>query len=896
MVAFEHSTAELDSADPSLLRGLDEEQQSRLTKLLDEYLVALENGESLDADEIVRQNPDLGSVFHAYLEKLRALYGVAAGMQPTLDAPSVPLPANKQLGDFLLHHEIGRGGMGVVYEASQQSLDRRVAIKLLPLASMLDSQQIARFKNEAHAAGLLQHPHIVPIHSVGSHQGVHYYAMQFIDGIALDAWVQERREEKRAEELGDGSGASSGESRTESAERKRDAWKQVVQWGIDIADALHVAHENGVVHRDVKPSNLMLDRVGKIWVTDFGLARCQTEMSLTRSGDVIGTMRYMSPEQARGQSALIDGRADEYSLAVTLYECLTLRYAHSGDDAATILKKIDNEEIVPLRLLRPDLPRDLGTVIAKAMSKNREDRYETAKDFADDLSRVLRDEATIARPPSIADRLTRMASKHRRVALSAALIVTLGLVVSTFYNARLTAAKMVSDQNLLRATQSETRATRSELLARGGIDRLGAQIAELLVDVPAADSVRRLLLLEMLDYYERFAAEVKDDPTLREDLAMTLAKAGALQSELGDSEQAITELKRSESIYAELAEDAGVNDPVRLHWSTCQNNLAQALVRAGKLEDAARYFVRAMTTQQALTDRGDSFPLHREAEVSLATTLNNMGLLLMRTDATSEAEEHFVRAIERLQPLLNETVSDAERLPGSKADPVPQKLAAVRTNLAGLLTESDPERAIQHAGRALESQFKFLQDDPGDAKVAAQTIVTLNTLGAAQSATGRHTQAIKTFEQAIEIGNQVVVRWPNHPNYRRDLALSFNHLGLTQSKRGALQEARKAFEKALETGQSLTVQFPDDAETQSMLGGVWNNYGFLQQQLGDTDSAAQAYSQAIKLQSVAVSVAPEVARYNDYLRKHQANHRKVMASHGNSQRPEELQGLTHEAN
>ena len=133
MVAFELSTDESQSTDPSLLRGLNEEQQSRLTKLLDEYLVGLENGESLDADEIVRQNPDLGPVFHAYLEKLRALYGVAAGMQPTLDAPSVPLPADKQLGDFLLHHEIGRGGMGVVYEASQQSLDRRVAIKLLPV-------------------------------------------------------------------------------------------------------------------------------------------------------------------------------------------------------------------------------------------------------------------------------------------------------------------------------------------------------------------------------------------------------------------------------------------------------------------------------------------------------------------------------------------------------------------------------------------------------------------------------------------------------------------------------------------------------------------------------------------------------------------------------------------
>lgn len=889
MVAFELSTDESQSTDPSLLRGLDEEQQSRLTKLLDEYLVGLENGESLDADEIVRQNPDLGPVFHAYLEKLRALYGVAAGMQPTLDAPAVPLPADKQLGDFLLHHEIGRGGMGVVYEASQQSLDRRVAIKLLPLASMLDSTQIARFKNEAHAAGLLQHPHIVPIHSVGSHQGVHYYAMQFIDGIALDAWVRERREEKMAAQSADGSKERSIESRSESAEQRRETWKQVIQWGIDIADALHVAHENGVVHRDVKPSNLMLDRSGKIWVTDFGLARCQTEMSLTRSGDVIGTMRYMSPEQSRGQSALIDGRADEYSLAATLYECLTLRYAHEGEDAATILKKIDNEEVIPLHLLRPDLPRDLGTVISKAMSKNREDRYETAKEFAEDMKRVLLGEPTIARPPSVADRLVRLASKHRRVAFVAALIVTLGLVGSAIANAKLAAAKIVSDENAMRATRGES-------LAREALDRMGTRIAELLVDVPGADPVRRLLLMEMLDYYERFAAEIKNDPTLREDFAMTLAHAGRLQSELGDSEQAIAALKRSESIYAELAGSVAANDPVRLHWATCQNNLAQALVRAGKFEDAARYFVRAMAIQQALADQGNSFPLHRDAEISLAATLNNMGLLLMRTNATSEAESYFVKSIERLQTLLIEPVSDAKRLNGMTNDPASLKLVAVQSNLAGLLMESEPERAIHHAGQALESQLNLLQSNPGDAKIAGQTIVTLNTLGAAQSAMGRDAKAIETFEQAIEMGSQVVLRWPDHPNYRRDLALSFNQLGLVRSKMKSLGKARTAFEKALEIGQPLATQFPEDAETQSMLGGVWNNYGFLQQQLGDAGAAAEAYSQAIRLQSVAVSVAPEVVRYNEFLRKHRANYQSVMESAGNSLPREELQGLIHEAN
>ncbi|WP_182865221.1 serine/threonine-protein kinase [Rhodopirellula sp. JC639] len=839
MVALNQSQLD-DSRSPTEgLDGLNEDQQTRLTELLDQYLIALEHGQRLNVDQVSRENPDLAEVFATYLEKLDALYGVVPGFHAPNETPSPEHTDKMTLGDFAILREIGRGGMGIVYEASQQSLDRRVAIKLLPLASLLDSRQIARFKNEAHAAGLLQHPHIVPIYSVGSERGVHYYAMQFIDGESIDDLVSR--------------------GRTGSSEGLQLGTNQIIRWAIDIAGALQVAHENGVIHRDVKPSNLMLDHTGKIWITDFGLARRQNDVTLTRSGDVIGTMRYMSPEQARGETAMIDGRADIYSLAVTLYEMLTLRPAHNGNDAPTILKQIDQQDVAPLRSLRPDLPRDLETVIAKAMSKRREGRYDTAADFAADLTRVLDGQPTLARPPSIADRIGRFAAMHRSVVMTGVVIVSFAFVGSAFMNAQLAAAKQASDASAIRAMRGEAE-------ARDAVDRLGLQGAEQLKNIPAADPVRRQLLIDTLDYYQRFAAGAMNDPTLRRDLAVTLGKIGSLHAELGDHDQAIASLTQSESLYAQLAGPPKATDAIRLEWSTSQNNLAQAHVRSGQLAEAARFFARAIATQRTIATRtrGQQKP---SVTLALATSLNNLGLLLNQTDANAQAEATYLEAIDLL------TTSDQKSDPG-----IQRQLATVRGNLSGLLTGTAPDRAVEYARQALSGQLDALQADRGNAKLATQTIVTLNTLGAAQSAARRNPDAIDTFNRAIEIGRELLARWPEHAAYRRDLVLSYNHLGLAYSKTGSVANARAAFDEALTLGRPLATQFSTDAETRSMLGGVLNNLGFLHQQLGDGLAAAQAYHEAIEHQSAAVRLAPEVKRFRDYLEKHRQNYHTVAST------------------
>ncbi len=226
------------------------------------------------------------------------------------------------LGDFRLGRELGRGGIGVVYEARQLSLGRRVAVKVLAPSSRLDHRQRRRFAIEAQAAAALQHPNIVPVIAYGDEGGVPYLAMRLIEGRNLAEVVRDLRE-----------GAGRGLAPRQAAELARQA-----------ADAVDYAHRHDVLHRDLKPSNFLIDADHRLWVADFGLARVQGDSDLTATGDVIGTLRYLSPEQARGRRGAVDARSDVYALGATLYEMLALRPVIEGDDRAELLIRIASEE------------------------------------------------------------------------------------------------------------------------------------------------------------------------------------------------------------------------------------------------------------------------------------------------------------------------------------------------------------------------------------------------------------------------------------------------------------------------------------------------------------------------------------------------------------------------
>jgi serine/threonine protein kinase/WD40 repeat protein/tetratricopeptide (TPR) repeat protein len=409
--------------------------------LVDELIARLQAGEVPDWQALAREHPEYVGRLRSMARALEVL-GDLSRAGDSAQSGVAPLPAAEGvlpgvLGDFRIVREVGRGGMGVVYEAEQVSLNRRVALKILPLAATMDPRQLERFRHEARAAALLHHAHIVPVHGVGCERGVHYYAMQLIEGCSLAAVIDELRgTEPGRNEAADGPTGSYAArhdvpTRPRAAlntiplRRGRAHFRRVAELVAQAADALEYAHARGVVHRDVKPANLLLDTAGNVWVTDFGLARLGEGPGLTVSGDLLGTLRYMSPEQALAKHGLVDHRTDIYSLGATLYELLTLRPAMEGGSKQEILHRLAFEEPVAPRKLDRSVPADLETVTLKALAKNPLERYATAQEFADDLRRWLEDRPTLARPPSVPQRLRKWSHRHRSLVLGLGVFLTL---------------------------------------------------------------------------------------------------------------------------------------------------------------------------------------------------------------------------------------------------------------------------------------------------------------------------------------------------------------------------------------------------------------------------------------------------------------------------------------
>jgi serine/threonine protein kinase len=382
----------------------DESLESLVAGVVDEIRQRVLQGERPDVEEYAARYPQAADLLRKVLAAWQLMGLSGAGDAAPGDGADGELAG--LLGDYRIVREIGRGGMGVVYEAEQLSLRRRVALKVLPFAATMDPRHLQRFHNEARAAAGLHQGHIVPVFSVGCERGVHYYAMQLIEGQTLTAAIREMRREAGGELVG--AAAAVGEPTTphpagaagtaetvaraslstEGPRRGRDYYRKAAELGVQAAEALDYAHERGVIHRDVKPANLLLDGHGALWVTDFGLAHLQqAEGNLTLTGDLVGTLRYMSPEQALAKRVVVDHRTDVYSLGATLYELLTLRPAFDGQDRQELLRQIAFEEPVAPRKLDRGIPTELETVVLKAMEKNPAQRYATAQELADDLQR-----------------------------------------------------------------------------------------------------------------------------------------------------------------------------------------------------------------------------------------------------------------------------------------------------------------------------------------------------------------------------------------------------------------------------------------------------------------------------------------------------------------------------
>ena len=534
--------------------------ESLLANAADEFMERLRQGEQPQVEDYARRHPEIAAVLRRVLPALQVMRLSSGGASP-LPRAVEPLGT---LGDFRLIREIGRGGMGVVYEALQISLGRRVALKVLPFAAALDHKQLQRFKNEAQAAANLQHPSIVPVYGIGVERGVHYYAMQFIEGQSLDALIDEltrsrlpacalapvEDEDRAAPPAAPTARLAATKLSTTSA----NYFRLVAQWGVQAGEALEHAHQCGVVHRDVKPGNLIVDVQGQLWIADFGLARCQSEANLTRTGDRVGTFRYMSPEQALGLRTEVDHRTDIYALGATLYELATLKPVFGGQDQQELLRHIASEEPVAPRKLQKAVPRELETILLKALEKPREGRYATAADLADDLRRFLSNRPILARKPTLLEKTARWSRRHLRLVVSALLVLVvavLGLTAGTVLisreqsHTRLAYELLREEENRTRAAyeaeaHQRTQAEDNFRQARAAVDAFVHLSDTELMEAPDA---RRKFLEAALQYYQNFVEQQRHDPSLRAELESSTTRVARILKEIGTPLDALAATK-----------------------------------------------------------------------------------------------------------------------------------------------------------------------------------------------------------------------------------------------------------------------------------------------------------------------------------------------------------------
>jgi serine/threonine protein kinase len=700
-------------------------------QLADDFVERLRRGERPSLTEYCERHPELAGEIRDLFPALVVMEQLAEHDSAVIatNASAAPRRTPERLGEYRILREIGRGGMGVVYEAVQESLGRHVALKVLPPHAVMDPKHLGRFQREARAAARLHHSNIVPVFGVGEHDGVHFYAMQFIQGLGLDEVLREvarlRRERSGAREPAgaarddkaamavarslatgefsaappevahdqtpeptpnsaattDGSPSDSPvrvfsapsvapvtqDSESLSAVSTRTSprsspstcvsqsgqsyYESVARIGLQAAEALAYAHGQGVLHRDVKPSNLLLDTGGNVWLTDFGLAKGEGMEDLTATGDIVGTLRYMAPECLSGPA---DVRSDVYGLGITLYEMLALRPAFDETNRVHLIRQITHDDPPSPRSIDRRVPRDLDTIIMKATEKKSARRYASAEELADELKRFLAGEPIRARTPGTIERLAKWSRRRPAHAIGIAALMLIVLTTSVlsvlfaWQRNRAVDAEQLAARRLNDATEAQQRAVREAETARREQTK-AEQINEFLrrmfesID-PANARGRDVTVRELLDAAaEQIQRELADQPAVQ---AALLDTVGWTYRNLRQDEAAERYLKLAIDVKRRLVAEAEESDPalaeLRLSLATSLDHLAYTTsnqATAVALEESLAAEREAAAIRREIL--GDEDPLTLRSIAAIAGYERHLGRMAESQRALNLATQAF---------------------------------------------------------------------------------------------------------------------------------------------------------------------------------------------------------------------------------------------------------------
>jgi serine/threonine-protein kinase len=751
------------------------EREQVLDEVLTAYLKAVDAGQPPDRrvllDRFLELAPDLERFFAdqdaigRWTEPLH---------RSDLDTPpdasgGRPALLLGSFGDYELLGVLGRGGMGVVYKARQQSLNRPVALKVIRAGEPVSLVDVRRFRTEAEVVAQLEHPNIVPVYEVGERDGFLYLSMRLVEGGTLADQIDRFATDPRA------------------------AAKLVAT----VARAVYFAHQRGVLHRDLKPGNILLDSHDRPLVTDFGLAkRVEEDSGLTQSGVIVGTPSYMAPEQAAAPKGTPTTTADVWGLGAVLYALLTGRPPFRGATVLETLEQVRTADPEPPHRANSRVDRDLETICLKSLQKDPAGRYPSAEALADDLERWLRGDPILAQPLPWAARVWRWSRRNPTVASLAfatvilATVLLLGLATATWL--------VWSEQGQTRMALS--RADAKNRWARRAVNEMYTQVAERwLGDLPHMTEVQREFLAKALEFYEESAKEPGAEPEDRLERARALCRITILRDALSHA-QSESNYRESVNILQGLVAEFPEVPEYRLELARSLNRLGRFLVNTDRFPNAEVVLDEARTQAEALYQSQPDCP---EFRLELANALSHAAVLFTRSNRLGKAREAFEQSRDHARALADSspTVTRYREL-----------LAVTLFNLGNLQLHlkclAEAERYFFQVRNLLEP---LVRETPSRTYTRKLLAGAWESIAFVLLAAGKEDEAERAISQDVHLLRTLQADFPNHPPYWHALASAYGFQGGILARLGRFPEAEAAFTAALNFQQKM-VEFDSDQE------------------------------------------------------------------------------------
>jgi tetratricopeptide (TPR) repeat protein len=766
------------------------------------------------------------------------------------------------------HEPLGRidgGGMGVVWRVRDLDFQRILAVKVMKSGECHNPRAVRRFLAEARITGQLAHPSLVPVHAQGRlADGRPYYTMKLIEGETLAALL----------------------ARPDAAGRQTEMLRVFTQ----VCQAVAYAHTRGVIHRDLTPANVMVGAFGEVQVVDWGLAKeirdegrgmrdeetqdvsdpfsslipLPSSLSETQAGTVMGTLRYMPPEQARGEVGLLDRRCDVFNLGAILCELLTGEPPYRCGSREDLRRQAANGELADAWARLDGCGADAELVrLAKAcLAPNREER-------PPDTGAVA--EAMVAYQARVEERLRRMEverceaqvrarEEHNRRRLASALAAAVlaglvGLAIGTALlakkNQQLIAANGQLDVARTEAVNKGDQAARARDRTFQALDAMTSSVTgDSLETQRVITAEQKKFLNGVLSYYEEFAKEQGDDEATRRRVAAAAQRVGSIHYRLGFVAAAVRAYEQARDSYEKLAADSPGVPQYRRELATSHSNLGVLFHELGKRPEAEAASRQALALRAGLAA---DFPEVHEYRRGLAGTLDNLGTLLVESGRHPEAEAAYRRALGIREKLTADHPAVSEHR---------QNLAGTLVNLGNLLHQLGKRSEAEAVYRkALALREKLAADSPGVPDYRRDLASSHNNLGALLRELGKRSEAEEAYRKALPLQEKLAADSPGVAKFRRELASSQNNLGNLLRELGRRPEAEAAYRKALALRARLAADSPDVPQHRRDLAASFGNLGALLRELGKRSEAEAAYRKALALQEKLAAESPSVTEY-----------------------------------